>query len=462
MKVKNLLLGVAAFCACTNLAVEKEPESDSWTENWTVASMIVQTNYDECFWIKRNGNPVWVLAPRYVKGFDYVEGYEYNINVLAKEIKFPPEDGSSVEYSLIEIISKTKKESDVPFVSFSKPANSLPPEEFYGDSSFQGDIILTDEQMEAMYTTKSGIKRKIKYWPRNIVYYTFADGFTKKSAVMTAIAEWEKKTSLQFVNGTGSGNYIEFFNGNGNYSSLGMVGGKQQLSMYRTSSDYGTAIHEIGHAVGLIHEQCRNDRDNYITIFPENISPGKSHNFNKYAAGEATDIGTFDFGSIMLYSSDAFSETGEPTMLTKDGLYFIGQRKKLSDGDVAGIETIYGPPFHRMKIDETVIEENVTGLTDYKESEIDFSIKIYNDYNCTVPTTLKRSRKITVVRTNRVYDPSTKRIKETSQSSQVTLPAGTSSYFLGTTYNIEHYEASDPITINTTTYYIIPKMTEIQ
>lgn len=150
MKGKILFLCVTAFCACTNLAVEKEPESDSWTENWTVASVIVQTNYDECFWIKRNGNPVWVLTSRYVKGFDYVEGYEYNINVLAREVVSPPEDGSSIEYSLIGIISKTKKESDVPFVSFSKPVNSLPPEELYGTSSFQGDIILTDEQMEAI------------------------------------------------------------------------------------------------------------------------------------------------------------------------------------------------------------------------------------------------------------------------------------------------------------------------
>lgn len=66
--------------------------------------------------IKRNGDPVWVMTERYVKGFDYVEGYEYNIDVFAQKIDKPLEDASSIVYSLIREISKTRKESDVPFV----------------------------------------------------------------------------------------------------------------------------------------------------------------------------------------------------------------------------------------------------------------------------------------------------------------------------------------------------------
>ena len=55
----------------------------------------------------------------------------------------------------------------------------------------------------------------------NTVYYTFAQDFSLQSNVERAINEWENKTSLTFVNGTGYGNYIEFFHGSGNYSYLG-------------------------------------------------------------------------------------------------------------------------------------------------------------------------------------------------------------------------------------------------
>lgn len=113
-----------------------------------------------------------------------------------------------------------------------------------------------------------------------------------------------------------------------------MIGGKQQLSLSATGSTYGTAIHEIGYAVGLIHEQCRNDRDSYVTIHKENIIPKHLHNFDKYLSGTVTDVGTFDFGSVMLYSSNDFSNNGKATMTTKNGMYFVGQRTKLSDGDV--------------------------------------------------------------------------------------------------------------------------------
>lgn len=85
----------------------------------------------------------------------------------------------------------------------------------------EGDILLSKEQTETIMTRSGAITDVIKYWPGNTVYYTFAQDFSLQSNVEKAINEWENKTSLTFVNGTGYGNYIEFFHGSGNYSYLG-------------------------------------------------------------------------------------------------------------------------------------------------------------------------------------------------------------------------------------------------
>ncbi len=42
----------------------------------------------------------------YLEGFDYEWGYEYRVKLKEITLANPPEDGSSIEYKLLEIISK--------------------------------------------------------------------------------------------------------------------------------------------------------------------------------------------------------------------------------------------------------------------------------------------------------------------------------------------------------------------
>ena len=50
-----------------------------------------------------------------------------------------------------------------------------------------------------------------------------------------------------------------------------MVMGEQELKI--VNKNVGTSIHELGHALGLVHEHQRSDRDQYVIINTENIDP---------------------------------------------------------------------------------------------------------------------------------------------------------------------------------------------
>ncbi|MBQ4820006.1 DUF4377 domain-containing protein [Aquimarina sp. MMG016] len=62
----------------------------------------------KCLLFKEKQNDEWTYFYDTIDGFDYEEGYNYQLEVSIKQIENPPADASSLQYSLVRIISKEK------------------------------------------------------------------------------------------------------------------------------------------------------------------------------------------------------------------------------------------------------------------------------------------------------------------------------------------------------------------
>ncbi len=230
---------------------------------------------------------------------------------------------------------------------------------------YQGDIFIDrsapdsaintgDESTEGIYAGGHargfGLLTPGSLWKNGVIEYQFDGSLSAAQIdrVNIAINHWNLNTRISlrqrssaYTASALSSDYLLFKAGPGCASWVGRQGGEQTVWI---SDDCGSGsiVHEIGHALGLLHEHARFDRDNHIEVLLPNVEAGKLANFARISDSVRL-LGEYDYDSVMHYGSHFFSGTGEPTLLPRNGVAAnrIGQRQSLSTGDIRAINEIY-------------------------------------------------------------------------------------------------------------------------
>lgn len=209
----------------------------------------------------------------------------------------------------------------------------------------------------------------------------------QRSCIRRALLNIQSRTNVRFYNATGKPikdpvygfdyPYIEFVpSGNQDTSDsyVGRKGGRQAINLADFAFNFfQTSVieHEIGHAIGMLHEQCRPDRDNHIEIVWSNLTASGKAAFNKRNTNYYM-IGTYDFNSIMGYSSMTSStsmvvDTSKPMYTRKDDKSHIHQGTEFSDSDRMWVNRFYLPYIARSdvyaELDEVVYKSDNTIMT---------------------------------------------------------------------------------------------------
>ena len=174
---------------------------------------------------------------------------------------------------------------------------------------------------------------------------------------------------IQMVPRTNQADYVEFELNVGDCSmasAVGRTGGRQVINGTAPAGPAGFCLpvflHEIGHSVGLFHEQSRSDRDGHVRINWANIEDRTQYD----KESNAVDTGFYDSASIMHYQNSTFARNpADVTMFSiptgiplKGGLYSPGDLdviRRMHSVPPAQVTVATNPPGLQISGDDRVV-----------------------------------------------------------------------------------------------------------
>ncbi|XP_047123214.1 hatching enzyme 1.2 isoform X2 [Hydra vulgaris] len=216
--------------------------------------------------------------------------------------------------------------------------------------------------MPTLWISRFGLPR-VPYKIQMTPGYDFSDVIKKAIGMLNSYMTSNlcKTNPAVWVPHTKELDYVYFTSvpNKGCFSSVGRVGGQQQLNIGIGCNYTGIILHEMLHAMGFLHEQNRCDRDIAVEIILPNIQKGLASEFVKdYSRRQFSS--TYDIFSIMQYQLWSFGKYPfqnqsdytesrktiriKPTFitLTKDQEFSIGNEDDLSDTDKNELNIMYG------------------------------------------------------------------------------------------------------------------------